>query len=141
MSLKQVILLVEDEEDDIVMVRRALGLVDKSVELNVVNNGEECMGYLRGVDEFQGRPTPNLIILDLNMGRMDGFEVLEEIKNDSYLKRIPVTVLTSSSRDKDIERCYQLGANSYVCKEVDPHLFTEKIKKIQEYWFSVCCTP
>ncbi len=107
-------------------------------------DGEEALDYLYHRNQFSDKvksPRPDLILLDLNLPGTDGREVLEEIKKDPKLKTIPVIVLTTSSDDKDIEKCYQAGANSYITKPVDLHGFFEAIQRLKDFWFEVAILP
>lgn len=131
------ILLVEDSEDDIVMTQRALKKGKIINDLDVAHNGEEALRHLKDKDNH----VPDLVLLDLNMSRMNGFELLQEMKKDPDLVKIPVVVLTSSARDSDIEKAYSLGANSYVTKPVEPAEFIKAIMELEQYWFELCKTP
>ena len=107
-------------------------------------DGEEALDYLYQRNQFSDKdksPRPDLILLDLNLPGTDGREVLEEIKKDPKLKTIPVIVLTTSSDDKDIEKCYQAGANSYIQKPVDLQGFFEAIQRLKDFWFEVAILP
>lgn len=135
------VLLVEDNPDDVLITKRAWkkGCIKNS--LHVVNNGEEALQFLRREKDYADAPTPCLILLDLKMPRMDGFEALEEIKGDNELKSIPVIVLTSSDRDQDVERAYKLGCNSYIVKPINFENFIEAIVEINRYWLNICKMP
>jgi CheY-like chemotaxis protein len=138
---KYPILLAEDNYDDIIITKRALkkGLIQN--KLYTANNGEEALEFLYKRGKFVDAPRPFLILLDLNMPRVNGFDVLKIIKQDSELKNIPVIVLTTSNRDKDIQLAYKLGCNSYIVKPVDYGKFVEAMKIIQKYWILLCKTP
>lgn len=135
------ILLVEDNLGDIRLTEEALkeGLVDN--RLNVCRNGEDALAFLRREEEYSAAPRPDLILLDLNLPRKDGRELLTEIKGDEDLRRIPVVVLTTSRSEDDIVRSYDLQANCYIHKPVDLPRFLELVRSIQDFWFSVVALP
>ena len=135
------VLLVEDNPDDILITKRAWEKGRIKNPLHVVNNGEEALQFLRKEGRYKGAPTPCLVLLDLKMLRMDGFEVLEEIKGDDELKSIPIIVLTSSDREQDIERAYKLGCNSYIAKPMDFENFIKAVVEIKSYWLKLCKMP
>src|SRR4030042_1930423 len=112
------ILLVEDSLDDVLITRRALEKGRICNPLYVVNDGESALRFVRREGEFRNSCTPALVLLDLNMPKLDGFQVLKEMKGDQRLKSIPVVELTTSDRDKDVERAYLLGCNSFIVKPV-----------------------
>lgn len=128
------ILMAEDNPDDILITKRAWkkGLIKN--RLYIVNNGEEALEFLYKQGEHVNAPTPSLMLLDLNMPRVDGFEVLKVIKQDPRLKRMPVIVLTTSDREKDIQLAYDLGCNSYIVKPVNYDNFLRAVIEIQRYW-------
>lgn len=134
------IVLVEDSVDDMELTVRSLkssNLVNKIVWLK---DGEEATHYFKGEGKFEGRNTdikPRLVLLDLKLPKLNGIEVLESIKSDSNLKSIPVVMMTSSNQGSDLERCYELGANSYVVKPIDFKEFTEVAKSISLYWLLI----
>jgi len=135
------ILLVEDNPDDVLITRRALLKGRVKNTLHVVGDGEKAIKFLRKEDEYQKSPTPTLILLDLKMPKLDGFQVLKEIKSDDKLKSIPVIVLTTSDRDKDVEDAYRLGCNSYIVKPVSFENFINTVVKIKEYWLTISQIP
>ena len=135
------VLLVEDNEDDIFITKRSMKDTKIHVDLHVVNNGIEAMEYLRAVGDPPNRKRPDLILLDLNMPRMDGREVLQELKNDESLKTIPVVVLTSSEADEDVIKSYCLHANCFITKPVDIDAFGSIVRAIDDFWFSVVRLP
>lgn len=135
------ILLVEDNPDDVLITKRAWKKGCIKNTLYVVNDGEEALLFLRKKAKYTDVPTPCLILLDLKMPKIDGFEVLENIKKDNVLKTIPVIVLTSSDRVKDINDAYQLGCNSYIVKPVDFEKFIKAVLEITEYWLVICKIP
>ncbi|MDG5778017.1 response regulator [Haloarculaceae archaeon H-GB2-1] len=131
------ILLAEDNPGDVKLTEKAFEQGHVYNNLNVVTDGVEAMAYLHGEGEYADRPRPDLILLDLNMPRMDGTEVLEEIKSDPDLRRIPVVVLTSSDAEEDIAKSYDLHANAYLTKPVDFDGFLDVIERIEDFWLSV----
>jgi CheY-like chemotaxis protein len=135
------ILLVEDNPDDILITKRAWSKGQIKNKLYIVNNGEEALEFLYKQGEYSNSPTPGLMLLDLKMPRVDGFEVLKTVKQDAKLKRLPIIVLTTSNRDKDIQRAFNLGCNSYILKPVDYQKFIEAVETIQKYWMTICEIP
>jgi CheY-like chemotaxis protein len=135
------ILLVEDNQDDIVITKRAFAKGRILNILYVVQNGEDAIDFLRKEGKFKDAPTPTLVLLDLNMPKVTGFDVLEQIKGDKQLKSIPIVVLTSSERDKDIEEAYKRGCNSYIVKPVNFENFIKTVVEIKEYWLSISRVP
>lgn len=135
------ILMVEDNPGDVRLTEEALKENKVHNNLHVVEDGEDAMAFLRQEGEFAGAPRPDLILLDLNLPRKDGREVLEEIKADRVLKRIPVVILTTSSADEDIVRSYELHANCYITKPVDLDQFITVVKSIEGFWFQIVRLP
>ena len=138
------ILLVEDDPGDQELTRRALHDDLLGANLNIVGDGEEALDYLRrdgAFSEPEAAPRPDLILLDLNMPRMNGRELLKVLKTDPDLCRIPVVVLTTSEQEADILRSYDLGCNSYIQKPVDMDQFVDAVRKLGHYWFSVVTLP
>lgn len=135
------ILIVEDNEADLMIMREALLDTRLSVNLHTAANGEDAMKFLRRVGEHSTAPRPHLILLDLNMPRRNGHEVLEEIKSDRLLMRIPVVVLTTSQADDDISRAYAAHANCYIRKPVDFNNFCEVMRRIEIFWFETVSLP
>jgi CheY-like chemotaxis protein len=135
------ILLVEDNPGDVFLTREALQSSRLWNHLNVARDGVEAMAYLRREGEFSGAMRPDLILLDLNLPRKDGREVLEEIKADEELKRIPVVVLTTSRAEEDILGAYGAHANCYITKPVDLHKFFTVVKSIEHFWFAIVRLP
>jgi chemotaxis family two-component system response regulator Rcp1 len=131
------ILLVEDNPGDVRLTQEALKTIDLAHELHVVRDGVEAIDYLRGSGRFAGATRPHLILLDLNLPRKNGREVLKEIKRDAALRRIPVVVLTTSTAEEDITRSYDLHANSYIAKPVNLDHFHHIVQTIGRYWFSI----
>jgi CheY-like chemotaxis protein len=135
------VLLVEDDPGDVLMTQEAFEEHKVRNKLTVVSDGSEALAYLRREGQFADAVRPDLILLDLNLPKRDGREVLEEIKKDDDLGRIPVVVLTTSSADEDILRSYQLHANAYVTKPVDFERFIAVIRQIDEFFVSVVKLP
>ena len=135
------VLLVEDDPGDVVMTREAFQDYKVRNQLHVVNDGTEAMAFLRQEGEYAGRPRPDLVLLDLNLPKMDGREVLEAIKSDPELSSIPVVVLTTSENEDDVLRSYSLHANAYVTKPVDFERFIEVVRQIDDFFISVVRLP
>lgn len=135
------ILLVEDDEGDVVMTREALDEGKVLNRLHVVGDGVEALSFLRREGAYADAPRPDLILLDLNLPRRDGRQVLGEVKNDPELRRIPVVVLTTSEAEEDILRSYDLHANAYVTKPVDFNRFVAVIQQIDDFFISVVRLP
>ncbi|WP_405100915.1 response regulator [Micromonospora sp. NBC_01412] len=135
------VLLVEDDPGDVLMTQEAFEEHKLRNRLTVVSDGDEALAYLRREGQFADAVAPDLILLDLNLPRRDGREVLEEIKQDEKLCRIPVVVLTTSQADEDILRSYQLHANAYVTKPVDFERFISVVRQIDEFFVSVVKLP
>jgi CheY-like chemotaxis protein len=135
------ILLAEDNPGDVRLTEKALERGKIVNNLHVTENGVEAMRFLRREGEYAGEPQPDLVLLDLNMPRKDGREVLEEMRGDPELRRIPVVVLTSSEAEEDVVRSYELSANAYLTKPVDFEGFVDIIERIEEFWFSVVKMP
>jgi CheY-like chemotaxis protein len=132
------ILVVEDSEEDFEVIRWAFRRLGVNITMQHCIDGDETIDYLYGIGKFahQTRPSlPDIILLDLNLPGTDGREVLQQIKQDEILKRIPVVVLTTSLNPKDIQSCYENGANSYVLKPVNLQRYLETLKTIVSYWF------
>ncbi len=135
------ILLVEDNPGDARLTREALSMSKVRNNMHRASDGEEAMRFLRHEGTFGSVPTPDLILLDLNLPRRDGREVLREVKADPDLRHIPVIVLTTSQAEEDVLRSYQLHANAYVTKPVDFEGFIEAIKQIDHFFVSVVQLP
>ena len=130
---EKIILLVEDNLDDVRLTRRAMEKNNISNKMVVVNDGVEAIDYLmRALNALEAMPT--VILLDLKLPRMDGMEVLNRIRGDERLKRLPVVILTSSKEEQDIMKSYNLGANSYIHKPVDFEQFTDAVRNLGLYW-------
>lgn len=136
------ILLVEDNEADIVLVREALKDAKVANELHIVRDGKAALDFLRSTAGHNpGKIKPGLILLDLYMPKMDGQEVLKEIKTDAKLKSIPVVVMTSSQEEQDVTKAYDMQANSYVIKPVDFNQLIHVVETIEDFWLSVVKLP
>jgi len=134
------ILLVEDNPMDIILTLDAFKEAKLHNKINIAHDGEEALDYLFGRGNFSDRtlfPIPSLILLDLKMPGIDGFEVLKQVKNAEILKRIPVIILTSSKEEGDRALSYDIGANSYLLKPVAFNGFVDVVKKIDDYWFTL----
>jgi CheY-like chemotaxis protein len=135
------ILLVEDNPGDVRLTREALKEAKFRNKVEVVGDGVEALAYLRQQGQYSGAMRPHLIMLDLNLPRMDGRDVLAAIKKDADLRRIPVVVLSSSEAETDIARAYELHANAYVTKPVDIDHFLQVVKAIEEFWVEIVKLP
>jgi CheY-like chemotaxis protein len=139
-----VILMAEDDPEDVMLVRDALTEARLCNDLRCVSDGEQLMDYLKRRGKYadpQTSPRPGIILLDLNMPKKDGREVLREIKDDPSLRSIPVIVLTTSNAEEDIVRSYGLGANSYITKPVTFEKLVEIVKFVGRYWFEIVALP
>lgn len=135
------VLLVDDDPGDTLMIREAFAHNKVRNDLAAVADGVQAMQYLRREGEYRDAPRPDLILLDLNLPRKDGREVLAEVKSDPELATIPVVVLTTSHAEEDILRSYQLHANAYVTKPVDFERFIEVVRQIDEFFVTVVKLP
>src|SRR5581483_5882581 len=138
------VLLVEDDLNDIFLVKRAFKRADIPNPLQVVTDGVEAIHYLHGEGKYADRqhyPLPRLIVMDIKMPRKSGFEVLEWIKSDGLLKRIPVVIVSSSDQPPDINKAYELGANAYMIKPVDFKSVENLFQSITHYWGLECAKP
>ena len=135
------ILLVEDNPGDIRLTQEALKEGDLPNNLNVVKDGVEAVAYLRKEREYADKPRPDLILLDLNLPKKDGREVLAEIKEDDQLKHIPVVILTTSDAEQDIIKVYKLHANCFITKPVDLDEFMRVVRQIEDFWFGIVQLP
>ena len=135
------ILLVEDNPGDVDLAREALQNGKVRNTLHVVGDGELAMDFLRRQGPYAGVPRPDLILLDLNMPKKDGREVLAEVKADPDLKRIPVVILTTSRAEEDILKTYNLHANCFITKPIDLHQFIKVVQAIENFWFTIVKLP
>ncbi|MDA8744641.1 response regulator [Rubripirellula amarantea] len=135
------VLLVEDNPDDVELTRESFRRTDRRLNLSHVGNGIECLKFLRKTEGYEDAPTPDLILLDLNMPIMDGREVLRALADDDQLKRHRVVVLTTSSSNTDLLVCHSFGCNAYVVKPVDVHEFQVIVNSICDFWFDAAMAP
>lgn len=134
------ILLVEDNPGDVELTQDALRRSKVATRVAVVNDGEDAMAYLQ-TSGGDGQPTPDLVLLDLNLPRKDGMEVLREMKEDPKLRHIPVVILTTSEAERDILLSYRLGANCFISKPVDLDEFRKVVETIDDFWFTIVKLP
>jgi CheY-like chemotaxis protein len=135
------VLLVEDDPGDVLMTREAFEVHKLTNKLHVVPDGADAMAFLRQEGEYAAVPRPDLVLLDLNLPRMDGREVLQAIKSDPNLANIPVVVLTTSEAEEDVLRSYSLHANAYVTKPVDFERFIDVVRQIDDFFVTVVRLP
>ena len=135
------ILLVEDNPGDVRLTKEAFKEGKVRNNLHAVEDGMEAMAFLRKEGKYADVPRPDLILLDLNMPRKSGREVLAEVKSDEDLKSIPIVVLTTSKAEEDVLKSYNMHANCYITKPVDMDQFTKVVKTIEEFWFSIVRLP
>jgi len=135
------VLLVEDSGDDVELTLHALKAAKIRNRVHVARDGAEALDFLFRRGAHQDAPTPDLILLDLNLPKVDGREILEEIKRDGRLGRIPVIVVTSSQAEEDVARSYRLHANAYVTKPIDPAVFLRAVNAIGRFWLEIVRLP
>ncbi len=135
------ILLVEDNPGDVLLTKKALERNELSNELHVVEDGEQALAFLRREGRYADAPRPDLVLLDLNLPRKDGREVLEEVKSDEDLQQIPVVVMTSSDDEQDVLQAYHNHANGYVTKPVDLEQFMKVVRCVERFWLSIVRRP
>ena len=135
------ILLIEDNIGDVLLTKKAFQKSKLANNIQVAKDGEVALSMLKKEDEYAQQATPDIILLDLNLPKKDGREVLEEIKSDKKLSHIPVVILTSSKAEKDIVETYGLHANSYIIKPVNLEKFIEIVESIENFWFTVVVFP
>ena len=135
------ILLVEDNDGDVGLVEEVLEEAKIRNVIHVVSDGEEAILFLNGEGKFSGSPRPDIILLDLNLPKKDGREVLKEIKENDSLKNIPIVILTTSGAEKDILKSYDLHANAYITKPLDFDQFIMVIKSIANFWIEIVKLP
>jgi CheY-like chemotaxis protein len=135
------ILLVEDDPGDVLLTQEALLGSKIRNNLHIASDGVEALAFLRQEGDYKESPRPDLILLDLNMPRKDGREVLAEVKADSSLKTIPIAVLTTSAQDEDILKSYQLHANCYITKPVGLDEFAQVVQSLDDFWFAIVKLP
>jgi CheY-like chemotaxis protein len=135
------VLLVEDNPGDIRLTKEALRYGDVPVKLSVAMDGVEALDFLRRRGRFKTAPRPDLILLDLNLPRKNGREVLSEIKSDGDLRSIPVLVITTSQSPQDVERAYTLNANCYITKPVEFDAFVDLLRSLEDFWLTKATLP
>ena len=135
------ILLVEDSPSDALMTKEALEFSKVLNSLHIVDDGVEAMAFLRKEGKYLGSPTPGIVLLDLNLPRKSGLEVLGEIKKDEHLKLIPVVVLTTSKAEEDVARSYGLHANCYITKPVEFAKLADAVRGIRDFWLCLVTLP
>jgi len=135
------ILLVEDSPGDVRLTQEVLRDATIANDLHVAVDGEQAMQFVRREGEYSGKPRPDLVLLDLNLPRKDGREVLEEMKADTDLRRIPVIVLTTSSAEADILRSYESHVNAYVQKPIELQEFIDVVRSFEQFWLSIVKLP
>jgi len=135
------ILLVEDNPGDVRLAKEALKEGKVSNNVHVVEDGESAMEFLRKQNKYQNAPRPDLVLLDLNLPKKDGREVLAEIKADPDLKRIPVVMLTISKAEEDIVRAYDLHVNCYITKPIDLDQFIKVVRTVEDFWLTIVKLP
>jgi chemotaxis family two-component system response regulator Rcp1 len=135
------ILLVEDSPGDVRLTQEVLRDAKIANDLHVVGDGETAMAFLRQTGDYEGFPRPDLVLLDLNLPRKDGREVLAEMSEDEDLHAVPVIVLTTSAAEQDILRSYQLSANAYITKPIDLNEFITVVRSIETFWLSIVRLP
>ena len=135
------ILLIEDNPGDVRLTVEALKESKIINNLNVVDDGIEALSYLQKEGIYKDKPRPDLIILDLNLPKKDGREVLGEIKSEDSLKQIPIVILTTSEAEEDIIKSYELHANCYITKPVNMEQFIKVVKSVGDFWFSIVMLP
>lgn len=128
------VLVVEDNPGDVAMIEDALSSAAVDCSVSVVTDGEDALSFLRRRDDFEGVPRPDLVLLDRNLPKLPGLDVLESIDGDPALAAIPVVVLSGADADVDVTRSYELGANAYFVKPVDPGSYTSLVQSIVELW-------
>lgn len=131
------VLLVEDDPGDVILTQEGLRASKLHINLHVVDNGEKALAFLHREPPYDDAPRPGLIILDLNLPRVNGMEVLKEIKTNEALQTIPTVILTTSRAEEDVVRSYKLGANCYVSKPLNLDEFVKVVSSIESFWFTV----
>jgi chemotaxis family two-component system response regulator Rcp1 len=135
------ILIVEDNSGDARLIKEVLNENKIYSSLYIVNDGVDAMDFLRNKGKYKTAPKPDLVILDLNLPRKDGREVLAEMKSDDILKHIPIVIMTISQAEEDILKSYNLHANCYITKPIDLNQFIKVVKSIEDFWFSIVKLP
>lgn len=135
------VLLVEDNEADFFLAREAFQQINGAVNLHHVDGGQKCLAFLRTEEGYQGKPTPDLILLDINMPGMSGHELLATVVADPALCHLPVIVMTTSTHEADIARMYSLRCNAYIAKPVDFESMLAAFQKLNDFWFDAAILP
>jgi CheY-like chemotaxis protein len=135
------VLLAEDSDDDVELTRQGFRRAKLLVNLHRVKDGEDCLKFLRKQGDYIDAPTPDLILLDLNMPKVSGREVLAEMMGDESLKSLPVVILTISEDDDEVLKMYKMRCSSYIVKPVDFDQFLKVVRTVAEYWFTVVVLP
>lgn len=135
------ILLVEDNPGDVRLTKEAFTEIELDEELFVVNDGEEALDFVHRRGDYDDAPRPDLVLLDLNLPRVDGLEVLEDVKGDPELRSIPVVVLTGSEAEEDILESYDRHTNAYLTKPIDPEEFVDLVRSFESFWLSLVKLP
>ena len=135
------ILLVEDNLGDVILTEEAFAEAKISNNIRVAQDGEEALAFLRQESGYENAVRPDLILLDLNLPKIDGREVLSQVKADENLRRIPVVVLTSSQAEHDVLKSYNLHANSYIVRPIDLFQFSKVVNAVENFWFSIVVLP
>jgi two-component system response regulator len=135
------ILLVEDNPSDVALTRKSFSRAKLPVNLHHVENGKECLAFLRQEEDYAQSPVPDLILLDLNMPIMDGREVLTALVADDALRVIPVVILTTSDSDRDVHEMYDLRCSAYIVKPMDFGTFADSMRRLYEFWFNAVTLP
>lgn len=136
-----IILLAEDNENDVELTRLGFERAHLLVDLHHVPDGEECLAFLRKEGRYADAPSPDLLLLDLNMPRVDGREVLSELVRDERLQHLPVVVLTTSADESDVLDMYRLRCSSYISKPIDFHEFIDVVRGVSDYWLTMLVLP
>ena len=136
-----VVLMAEDNPDHVFLTRESFDAARLRVDLHHVETGDACMAFLRREPPYENAPRPDLILLDIHMPRMDGYEVMEEISKDEALRSLTVIVLTTSADLLDVNRMYALGCSSYMTKPVDFKTFSDAVRQMAGYWFDLVILP
>ena len=140
-SRNAVVLMAEDNEDHAFLARESFNDARLRADLHVVSDGVECLAFLRRGPPYENAPRPDLLLLDLHMPKMSGFEVMEEIMKDASLRHLTVLALTTSADSIDVKRMYSLGCRSYLIKPVEFDAFTAAIRQLTGYWFELVVLP
>jgi len=135
------ILLIEDNSGDVWLTKEAFSESEKNITIHVAIDGVDGYNYLKNQPPYEEAPMPDLILLDLNLPKWDGREVLKKVKTDDTLKHIPIIVLTTSNAEKDVINCYNLHANCFITKPVDYENFFQIIRHIENFWLSTIMLP